>query len=61
MRSEFSWELLQFMLEGRSSLDLPQLQIHNEKEAFLFAQNYGYDLEDPVQRWILYGRCTLKH
>lgn len=47
---EFSWEVLDVIISGRSSIDSPTgFQILNADEANRFIDSYGYDLDDPIQ------------
>lgn len=47
---EFSWEVLDVIISGRSSIDSPTgFQIQNAEEANRFIESYGYDLSDPIQ------------
>lgn len=50
---EFSWEILRFMLEGRSPIDIPSLDMRNREEAHQFITRYGYNLDNPQERDIL--------
>lgn len=49
-RHDFSWEILRFILEGSSPIDLPALALMNREEAGQFLLHYGYDLEDEEDR-----------
>ena len=47
---EFSWEVLDVIISGRSSIDSPTgFQIQNADEAVRFVESYGYDPIDPIQ------------
>jgi uncharacterized protein (TIGR04562 family) len=41
----FNWPIMQVMIGGRSSIDLPEIQIANRDEATKFIRSYGYDPE----------------
>lgn len=49
-RHDFSWEILRFILEGSSPIDLPALALMNRDEASQFLLHYGYDLDDDEDR-----------
>lgn len=58
-RWRFNWSLMDVMIGGQSSIDLPQLYVKSREEAGRFIANYGYDtnrLED--QRFI--HRCIVE-
>jgi uncharacterized protein (TIGR04562 family) len=47
---EFTWEVLDVIISGRSSIDSPAgFQIQGAEEANRFIQSYGYDLADPIE------------
>src|ERR1700751_5679011 len=47
---EFTWEVLDVIISGRSSIDSPTgFQIQNADEADRFLESYGYDSSDPIQ------------
>jgi uncharacterized protein (TIGR04562 family) len=47
---DFTWEVLDVIISGRSSIDSPNgFQIQNRDEATRFIESYGYDPEDPIQ------------
>jgi uncharacterized protein (TIGR04562 family) len=47
---DFSWEVLDVIISGRSSIDSPTgFQIQNFDEATRFVESYGYDPTDPIQ------------
>lgn len=47
---EFSWDVLDVMISGRSSIDSPiGFRIQNSDEALRFLESYGYDIADPIQ------------
>lgn len=39
----FSWPIMNVLIGGRSSIDLPEIQIAGFDEATLFLRSYGYD------------------
>jgi uncharacterized protein (TIGR04562 family) len=39
----FSWPIMNVLIGGRSSIDLPEIQILNMDEATAFIKSYGYD------------------
>lgn len=39
----FSWPVMNVLIGGRSSIDLPEIQIANREEATSFIKSYGYD------------------
>lgn len=39
----FSWPIMHVLIGGRSSIDLPEIQIGNRDEATAFIKSYGYD------------------
>jgi uncharacterized protein (TIGR04562 family) len=41
----FSWPVMNVLIGGRSSIDLPEIQIANLDEATAFLRSYGYDPE----------------
>lgn len=49
-RHDFSWEILRFILEGSSPIDLPALALASREEAGQFLLHYGYDLDDEEDR-----------
>ncbi len=50
VRNNFSWEILRFILDGLSPIDLPALAVMDREEAHQFLLHYGYDLEDDEDR-----------
>ena len=59
-RGKFSEKLLQSVIGGVSSLDLPKLDISNFFEATSFLKSYGYDLnneEDEKELWSIHRRA----
>ena len=49
-RRDFSWEILRFIVDGLSPIDLPALALANREEAGQFLLHYGYDLDDEEDR-----------
>jgi len=49
-RNNFSWEILRFILDGLSPIDLPALAVMDREEAHQFLLHYGYDLDDDEDR-----------
>lgn len=49
----FSWDILSFILEGKSAIDLPALAISSRTEAYKFLQHYGYDYNKAEDRIIV--------
>ena len=48
---DFRGEVLDIIIGGKSSLDSSTaFQVQSLEEADLFIQNYGYDLEDPIEQ-----------
>ncbi|MGM9999631.1 MAG: TIGR04552 family protein [Candidatus Bruticola sp.] len=43
IQQEFSWEIIDFMLEGKSPIDLAALTAEDRAQAHKFLLNYGYD------------------
>ncbi len=41
----FSWPIMNVLIGGRSSIDLPEIQISGFEEATAFIKSYGYDPE----------------
>jgi uncharacterized protein (TIGR04562 family) len=41
----FSWPIMHVLIGGRSSIDLPEIQIGSREEATAFIKSYGYDPE----------------
>ena len=41
----FSWPVMNVLIGGRSSIDLPEIQISDRDEATAFVKSYGYDPE----------------
>lgn len=39
----FSWPIMNVLIGGRSSIDLPEIQISSHDEASAFIKSYGYD------------------
>lgn len=39
----FSWPIMHVLIGGRSSIDLPEIQIGSREEATAFIKSYGYD------------------
>ncbi len=52
-RHYFSWDILRFILDGESPIDLPELAIYSREEASDFLRHYGYDLEIPEELQIV--------
>lgn len=40
---DFSWPVMNVLIGGRSSIDLPEISILGHKEAYEFIKSYGYD------------------
>lgn len=55
----FSWDALDIMIGGKSSIDLREgllgFAIQSAEDADRFIRSYGYDLEDPIERAELQG------
>ena len=52
-RRDFSWDILRFIIEGNSPIDIQALTISDRSEAHRFLLSYGYDLNDPQDRGTL--------
>ena len=42
---DFSWPVMNVLIGGRSSIDLPEISILGHEEAMSFVKSYGYDSE----------------
>lgn len=49
----FQWPVMDVLIGGMSSIDLPELRIDSWGEATEFLRAYGYDPEDPRDRRLL--------
>jgi len=53
---DFRWEVLDIIINGRSSIDSSQgFQISTLEDANRFVTSYGYDLENPIERAQAFG------
>jgi len=52
---EFPWPILKVVLDGKSILDVPRLQIKTMEEATNFVQAYGFDSNDPTDMESIWG------
>ncbi len=53
---DFNWEVLDVIISGKSSIDSTQgLQLGSAEEMDRFIFNYGYDLENPIERAEVHG------
>lgn len=51
----FSWPIINVLIGGRSSIDLPEINIANWDEAGLFIRSYGYDPERKRDARLIHG------
>ena len=49
-KQEFAWDILSFLIEGRSPIDLAALTVEDRSQAHQFLLNYGYDYNDQQDR-----------
>lgn len=49
------WPVLDVLIGGQSSIDLPELRVQNIEEASDFLAAYGFDPEHPAERRRLHG------
>ena len=49
-RVSLNWTQLNVVIEGHSAIDVGALSIRNRSEAVRFAHEYGFDLDNPIQR-----------
>ena len=49
---DFPWSVVDILVNGRSSIDLPALSVRDRRAALAFVRGYGYDLEstDSLRR-----------
>jgi len=52
---EFPWHIFSVVLEGKSILDVPKLELKSMEEATNFIQAYGYDPGDPEDVELLWS------
>lgn len=50
IRQEFSWDIIDFLLEGKSPIDLKALTVEERSQAHKFLFNYGYDYNNKEDR-----------
>jgi uncharacterized protein (TIGR04562 family) len=47
---DFDWPLMEVLVGGKSSIDLPSLHVKNYEEASEFVLNYGYDADNDADQ-----------
>ena len=50
IQQEFSWDIIDFLLEGKSPIDLKALTVEERSQAHKFLFNYGYDYNNKEDR-----------
>ena len=51
----FSWPVMNVLIGGRSSIDLPEIQISDRDEATAFVKSYGYDPEKTYDARLMHA------
>lgn len=52
---EFPYELFNVLLSNRSFVDIKRLDVETYEDAHDYLKNYGYDMDDPQQRELVYS------
>ena len=51
----FSWPIMHVLIGGRSSIDLPEIQIASREEATAFIRSYGYDPDKTYDACLMHA------
>jgi uncharacterized protein (TIGR04562 family) len=52
---KFNWPLMDVIIGGRSSIDLPEMRVTTDEEAEAFVRAYGYDLDVPTESHLIHA------
>lgn len=52
---KFNWPLMDVIIGGRSSIDLPEMRITTDDDAEAFVRAYGYDLDVPTESHLIHA------